>query len=71
VQQKNNENALRRAYLRTFGTEDGETVLKDLEARCGYNSVSHVASDPYETAFREGQRSVILAIHALNRGSGE
>lgn len=71
MQQKNNENALRRAYLRTFGTEDGETVLKDLEARCGYNSVSHVANDPYETAFREGQRSVILAIHALNRGSGE
>ena len=68
-QQKNKHNALRRAYLRTF--EDGETVLKDLEARCGYNAVSHVAGDPHETAFREGQRSVILAIHAIMRGSGD
>jgi hypothetical protein len=71
MQQRNKDNALRRAYLRTFDTEDGKIVLKDLEARCGYNAVSHVAGDPYETAFREGQRSVILAIHALNRGSGE
>tara|TARA_B100001057_G_scaffold450176_1_gene491996 strand:+ start:989 stop:1204 length:216 start_codon:yes stop_codon:yes gene_type:complete len=48
-------------YQRIFKSEDGEKLLEDLEKRCNVESTSF-SKDPYETAFREGQRSVILYI---------
>ncbi len=52
---------LREAYAFLFGETDGDTVLQDLELRFHCHSPTFSA-DPYETAFREGQRSVVLFI---------
>lgn len=53
--------ALREAYGYVFGEQDGDTVLEDLMTRFHCHSTTFSA-DPYETAFREGQRSVVLFI---------
>jgi hypothetical protein len=39
---------------------EGETVLADLQS--AYYRRSSFSKDPYETAYREGQRSVIIRI---------
>lgn len=41
-------------------------VLADLSLYCGDGETTHVAGDPYESAFREGQRSVWLRVRALS-----
>lgn len=52
---------LRQAYKRTFSTEDGQLVLDDLKARCGYeNSVFN--ENPYVLACKEGGRAVLCYI---------
>lgn len=55
---------LKEAYAFLFGETDGDTVLQDLEMRFHIHAPSF-SSDPYETAFREGQRSVVLFIHSM------
>jgi len=50
------------AYRMVFGSEDGETVLDDLEARFFMHAPTFVAGDPHESAYLEGQRSVVLTI---------
>jgi|DEB0MinimDraft_6_1074348.scaffolds.fasta_scaffold27542_2 hypothetical protein len=57
-------NDLREAYAFLFGETDGDTVLHDLEMRFHVHSPTFSA-DPYETAFREGQRSVVLFIQGM------
>jgi hypothetical protein len=49
------------AYKRFFDTEDGKKVMADLMKSCHITS-STMSSDPYETAFNEGARSVVLRI---------
>ncbi len=49
-------------YREAFGTKQGEYVLGDLIKTFGYWEPSHTPGDPYETAFREGQRRVISRI---------
>ena len=46
-------------YKRAFETEDGEKVLEHLESRF-HLTTSTFSSDPTETAYREGQRTVVL-----------
>lgn len=55
---------LKEAYAFLFGETDGDTVLQDLEMRFHMHAPSF-SPDPYETAFREGQRSVVLFIHSM------
>ena len=52
---------LKLAYRRTFNTEDGQKVMRDLKSRFGFE-VTTFSSDPYETAFNEGQRAACLLI---------
>ena len=52
---------LKLAYRRTFNTEDGEQVLSDLKRRFSFETTTF-SSDPYETAFNEGQRAAVLLI---------
>tara|TARA_R100000541_G_scaffold26188_2_gene35724 strand:+ start:4350 stop:4559 length:210 start_codon:yes stop_codon:yes gene_type:complete len=52
---------LKLAYRRTFNTEDGEKVLRDIKSRFGYE-VTTFSDNPYETAFNEGQRAALLLI---------
>jgi hypothetical protein len=49
------------AYKRTFDSPDGKEVLKDLMKSC-HMVTSTMDKDPYETAFNEGARSVVLRI---------
>jgi hypothetical protein len=57
--------ALRLAYRRTFGSEDGERVLKDLRKRLRFEQTTHVPGDPNESAFLEGQRYAFLLIAGM------
>ncbi len=48
-------------YKQCFNSDVGKEVLKDLISFSGFIS-SNFKSDPYETAFCEGQRNVVLRI---------
>lgn len=54
-------------YKTAFGTDDGKKVLWDLMAVFKVGDQIHVPGDPYETAFCDGQRSVVLHIMSLLR----
>lgn len=56
------------AYKRFFDTTDGKLILKDLMKSCHVLS-STMDKDPYETAFNEGARSVVLRIIKTNNTS--
>jgi hypothetical protein len=55
-----------KAYFNVFNSGDGATVLEDLYRsfmdRCSHDETD---PDPHQTAFREGQRSVVILIKAL------
>jgi hypothetical protein len=55
-----------KAYYHTFSSGEGSLVLEDLHAsfmdRCSHNEDD---PNPHQTAFRDGQRSVLLLIKAL------
>lgn len=48
-------------YLDIFSSISGKAVLEDMRKSFG-DRLSHTKGDPYETAFREGQRDVYLRI---------
>lgn len=49
-------------YTNTFvKSKDGEEILQEL-TRLFYDRPSYVKGDPHDTAYREGQRSVIAFI---------
>ena len=53
---------LRQLYRTVLMSEDGEKVLEDLSARYGLWKSSYTPNSD-ETAFREGQRDVVLFLH--------
>ena len=52
-------------YKATFGSDDGKSVMEDLEKRCFYNTSTFSRNEPNETAFFEGQRTVLLFIKSM------
>jgi hypothetical protein len=52
----------RAAYAQTFAGEQGAKVLNELRQRAGVDTTSHVPNNPYQTAFNEGMRHLILEI---------
>ena len=54
---------LQNDYYATFKNKEGERVLADLESAY-YDRISF-NRDPYQTAFNEGQRAVIVRIKKL------
>ena len=52
-------------YKIIFNTDEGKEVLSDLEKRCHYHSTTNVKGDSHESAYMEGQRSVILFIKSM------
>jgi hypothetical protein len=58
---------LRKNYEYIFNTEEGKEVLLDLEKRCHYHSTTNVKGDSHESAYMEGQRSVLLFIKSMLR----
>jgi hypothetical protein len=49
-------------YKQTFGSPHGQRVLRDLMKRFHIMKSTHVSGDPYETAFREGERHVLVTL---------
>ena len=58
---------LRKNYEYIFNTDEGKEVLSDLEKRCHYHSTTNVKGDSHESAYMEGQRSVLLFIKSMLR----
>ena len=58
---------LKKNYEYIFNTEEGKEVLTDLEKRCHYHSTTNVKGDSHESAYMEGQRSVLLFIKSMLR----
>ena len=56
--------ALAKSYAAAFNGGAGREVLDDLIKRFD-DRLSYVKGDPYETAFREGQRSVLITIRNM------
>lgn len=55
---------LRLAYKTILNTKDGQIILEDLQARYHING-STFSQDPNETAYREGQRTVVLFLLSM------
>ena len=55
-------NKLKEAYKIVFGSDLGKEVMEDLEKRCHYNATTNIRGDSHESAYMEGQRSVLLFI---------
>ena len=62
---------LQKNYKFIFNTEEGKEVLTDPEKRCHYHSTTNVKGDSHESAYMEGQRSVILFIKSMLRKDKE
>ena len=68
---QNNENSKKKikelinSYKSIFKSDDGKMVMDDLEKRCFYNTSTNNVKEPNETAFFEGQRTVLLFIKSM------
>ena len=64
TQQNNNKELLKliKDYKICFSSDEGKKVLSDLEKRCHEFVTTHDKSNSHETAFLEGQRSVLIFI---------
>ena len=49
-------------YKFVFSGDEGKRILSDLEKRCHEFVTTHDKSNSHETAFLEGQRSVLIFI---------
>jgi len=58
-------------YKTIFNTDEGKRVLVDLEKRCHYHSTTNVKGDSHESAYMEGQRSVLLFIKSMLQNENE
>jgi hypothetical protein len=56
---------LREAYKQIFNSDEGKLIISDLEKRCHYHSTTNVKGDSHESAYMEGQRSVLLFIKSM------
>ena len=64
TQQNNNKELLKliKNYKICFSSEEGKKVLSDLEKRCHEFVTTHDKQSATESAFLEGQRSVLIFI---------
>ena len=52
-------------YKTTFNTDTGKQVLDDLKKRSHFFNTPHVKGDSNESAYYEGQRSLVVFIESL------
>jgi len=52
-------------YKICFNTDQGKKVIDDLEKRCHEFNTTHVKGDSHESAFFEGQRSILVFIKSI------
>ena len=58
---------LKKNYELVFNSDEGKGVLEDLERRCHFWSTTNIKGDSHESAYMEGQRSVLLFIKSMLR----
>ena len=56
---------LRKDYKIVFGSEEGLRVLDDISKRCHEFNSTHCKGDSHESAFFEGQRSIMVFIKSI------
>ena len=56
---------LRDNYQFIFESDEGKEVLSDLEKRCNFYSTTNIKGDSHESAYMEGQRSILLFIKQM------
>jgi len=62
---------LKTNYKIIFSSDEGKEVLSDLEKRCHHHTTTNVKGDSHESAYMEGQRSILLFIQAMLRNDNE
>jgi hypothetical protein len=62
---------LKKNYQFLFNTGEGKAVLADLEKRCHFWSTTNIKGDSHESAYLEGQRSVLLFIKSMLQNENE
>ena len=56
---------LRADYKIIFGSDEGKRVLDDISKRCHEFNTTHIKGDSHESAFFEGQRSILVFIKSI------
>ena len=62
---------LKNNYKIMFNSGEGKVILAVLEKRCHYHSTTNVKGDSHESAYMEGQRSVLLFIKSMLQNENE
>ena len=52
-------------YKSIFNSDEGSRVMADLEKSCHFLSTTNIKGDSHESAYMEGQRSVLLFIKQM------
>jgi hypothetical protein len=56
---------IKKNYQYLFKTDEGKQVMSDLEKRCHHHTTTNIKGDSHESAYMEGQRSILLFIKAM------
>ena len=62
---------LKTNYKMIFSSDEGKEVLSDLEKRCHHHTTTNVKGDSHESAYMEGQRSILLFIKHMLHNDNE
>jgi len=52
-------------YKTIFNSDEGKRIMSDLEKRCHFMTTTNIKGDSHESAYMEGQRSVLLFIKSM------
>ena len=58
-------------YKTIFNSDEGKRVIADLEKRCHFMTTTNIKGDSHESAYMEGQRSVLLFIKSMLQNENE
>ena len=70
-QLQKNLQELKEKYRFAFGSDEGKAIIDDLEKRGHYHTTTNIKGDSHESAYLEGQRSVLLFIKSMLRKENE
>ena len=62
---------LKKNYQYIFNTDEGKAVMSDLEKRCHFFTTTNIKGDSHESAYMEGQRSILLFLKAMLQNDNE
>ena len=62
---------IKKNYQFLFSSNEGKIVMSDLEKRCHHHTTTNIKGDSHESAYMEGQRSILLFIKAMLQNDNE